>query len=102
MIFQRARHKLRMFRPDYDSADRSVRQIIGFTARLLAKDDDAPKYIKHSQTVTYDKSRHVFGLTWPRKPSAKKAFWWVAEGNMDVIASWQAGVSNVVASAGTL
>jgi len=102
VIFQRARHSSDMFRSRImiPLADQSG-QIIGFTARLLAKDEDAPKYINTPQTVTYDKSRHVFGLHLAKEAIRKAGFVVVAEGNMDVIASWQAGVSNVVASAGT-
>ena len=33
-------------------------QVIGFTARLLADDPQAPKYINTPQTPLYDKSRH--------------------------------------------
>lgn len=102
MIFQRARHSSDMFRgrimiPLADPQGR----VIGFTARLLADEPDAPKYINTPQTVTYDKSRHVFGLHLAKEAIRKESFVVVAEGNLDVIASWQAGVQNIVASAGT-
>jgi DNA primase len=102
VIFQRARHSSDMFRgrvmiPLADQAG----QVIGFTARLLADEPDAPKYINTPQTVTYDKSRQVFGLHLAKEAIRKAGFVVVAEGNMDVIASHQAGVANVVASAGT-
>jgi DNA primase len=102
VVFQRARHSSDMFRgrimiPLADSHG----QVIGFTARLLADEPDAPKYINTPQTVTYDKSRHVFGLHLAKEAVRKEGFVVVAEGNLDVIASWQAGIANVVASAGT-
>lgn len=102
VIFQRARHSSDMFRgrimiPLADPQGR----IIGFTARLLADEPDSPKYINTPQTVTYDKSRHVFGLHLAKEAIRKDGFVVVAEGNLDVIASWQAGVQNIVASAGT-
>jgi DNA primase len=102
VTFQRARHSSDMFRgrimiPLADAAG----QIIGFTARLLADEPDSPKYINTPQTVTYDKSRHVFGLHLAKEAIRKQGFVVVAEGNLDVIASWQAGVQNIVASAGT-
>jgi DNA primase len=75
--------------------------IIGFTARLLADDPNAPKYINTPQTIAYDKSRNVFGLHLAKEAIRKTGFVVVVEGNMDVIASNQAGVVNVVASAGT-
>ena len=40
---------------------------IGFTARILNDDPNAPKYINTPQTVLYDKSRHVFGLTFSQR-----------------------------------
>jgi DNA primase len=75
--------------------------IIGFTARLLEDEPNAPKYINTPQTVVYDKSRNVFGLHFAKEAIRKTGFVVVVEGNMDVIASNQVGVTNVVASAGT-
>ncbi len=75
--------------------------VIGFTARLLADEPDAPKYINTPQTITYDKSRNVFGLHLAKEAIRKTGYVVAVEGNMDVIASHQAGVTNVVASAGT-
>lgn len=76
-------------------------RVIGFTARLLADDPDAPKYINTPQTLLYDKSRHVFGLHFAKESLRKKKYAVIAEGNLDVIASHQAGVRQVVATAGT-
>lgn len=102
VIFQRARHSSDMFRGRIMIPLADVQgQIVGFTARLLADEPDAPKYINTPQTVTYDKSRQVFGLHLAKEAIRKDGFVVVAEGNLDVISSWQAGVSNVVASAGT-
>jgi DNA primase len=76
-------------------------RVIGFTARLLLDDPNAPKYINTPQTLLYDKSRHVFGLHLAKEALRKKKYAVVAEGNLDVIASHQAGVRQVVATAGT-
>lgn len=76
-------------------------RVIGFTARLLANDPNAPKYINTPQTVLYDKSRHVYGLHLAKESIRKTKFVVVAEGNLDVIMSHQAGVRQVVATAGT-
>ena len=75
--------------------------VVGFTARLLADEPDAPKYINTPQTPVYDKSRQVFGLHLAKEAIRKLGFVVAVEGQMDVIASHQAGVNNVVASAGT-
>lgn len=87
----------RVMIPLMDSSGR----VIGFTARLLADDPNAPKYINTPQTLLYDKGRHVFGLHLAKEAIRKNDFAVVVEGNMDVVASHQAAVANVVATAGT-
>jgi DNA primase len=76
-------------------------RVIGFTARELEGDPNAPKYINTPQTVLYDKSRHVYGLHLAKESVRKTKFAVLVEGNLDVIASHQAGVRQVVATAGT-
>ncbi len=76
-------------------------RVIGFTARLLEDAPQAPKYINTPSTQLYDKSRHVFGLHLAKAAIRKQQFVVLAEGNLDVIQSHQAGVSQVVATAGT-
>lgn len=76
-------------------------RVIGFTARLLGSDSHGPKYINTPVTPLYDKSRHVFGLHLAKAAIRESSYVVVVEGNMDVIASNQAGVKQVVATAGT-
>jgi DNA primase len=76
-------------------------RVIGFTARQLDANPDAPKYINTPQSPVYDKSRHVFGLHLAKDAIRKAGYVVVVEGNLDVIASHQAGIENVVATAGT-
>jgi DNA primase len=76
-------------------------RVIGFTARLLEDNANAPKYINTPQTLLYDKSRHVFGLHLAKEALRKAKYAVIAEGNLDVIASHQADVRQVVATAGT-
>ncbi len=77
-------------------------KVIGFTARLLDSEDaNAPKYINTPQTVLYDKSRHIYGLHFAKESIRKSKFAVIVEGNLDVISSHQAGISQVVATAGT-
>ena len=80
-------------------------KVIGFTARLLNDDDPlssgAPKYINTPSTLLYDKSRHVYGLHLAKKAIQTEKFSVLVEGNLDVVSSHQAGVANVVATAGT-
>lgn len=76
-------------------------RVVGFTARLLVDEPQAPKYINTPSTPLYDKSRHVYGLHLAKESIRKSGFAILAEGNLDVIASHQAGVRQVVATAGT-
>lgn len=83
--------------------------IVGFTARLLESNKaaskstgrDAPKYFNTPQTLLYDKGRQVFGLHHAKEAIRKQDMAVLVEGNLDVIASHQAGIANVVAAAGT-
>ena len=77
-------------------------QVIGFTARILGGDDpNAPKYLNTPQTLLYDKSRHVFGLSQAKEAIRTSDYAVIVEGNLDVVSSHQAGVAQVVATAGT-
>ena len=74
---------------------------VGFTARILKDDPQAPKYINTPSTVLYDKGRQLFGMHMAKEHVRKSGYVVVVEGNLDVVASHQAGVKQVVASAGT-
>ncbi|MFZ5364259.1 MAG: DNA primase [Patescibacteria group bacterium] len=79
--------------------------IVGFTARLMPeeekKENAGGKYINTPQTLVYDKSRVIYGLDSAKQEIKKENLTVMVEGNMDVIASHQAGIQNVVASSGT-
>jgi DNA primase len=72
---------------------------IGFTGRVL--DDSQPKYLNTPQTLLYDKSRAIYGLHLAKEAIRKADEVVLVEGNMDVVASHQAGVKQVVAASGT-
>ena len=76
-------------------------QVIGFTGRTLSDDPKAPKYLNTPQTLIYDKSRHVFGLSQAKEAIRKNDHSVIVEGNLDVVASHQVGIKQVVATAGT-
>jgi len=76
-------------------------QVIGFTARILEDDPNAPKYLNTPQTMLYDKGRNVFGLSQAKETIRTKDYAVIVEGNLDVVSSHQVGVTQVVATAGT-
>ncbi len=78
---------------------------VGFTGRVMPeaekKENAGGKYVNTPQTLVYDKSRVIYGLDFAKQEIKKENLAVMVEGNMDVIASHQAGVKNVVASSGT-
>ena len=76
-------------------------QVIGFTGRIIIDDPNAPKYLNTPQTLLYDKSRHVFGLSQAKETIRKSDYSVIVEGNLDVVSSHQVDIKQVVATAGT-
>ena len=74
-------------------------QVIGYTARVL--DGGEPKYLNTPETLLFNKSRFVFGLYQAKEGIRREGFVVIVEGNMDVISSHQAGVTQAVATSGT-
>lgn len=77
----------------------STGQVIGFTGRVTGKGE--PKYLNTPETLLFNKSRFVFGLSQAKEAIRKNGFVVIVEGNMDVISSHQAGVKEAVATSGT-
>ena len=76
-------------------------KIAGFGARLIRKNDKAPKYINTPENEIYVKSKILYGSYFARQAIDKANECLLVEGYTDVIALHQAGVENVVASGGT-
>lgn len=76
-------------------------QVVGFTGRIMKEEDGVGKYLNTSQTLIYNKSLILFNLDRAKHFIKKEKLAVIVEGQMDVIASWKAGVKNVVASSGT-
>ncbi len=74
-------------------------KIVGFTGRVL--DDSLPKYLNTPQTLLFDKGRLLFGLFQAKEAIRKSDEAVIVEGHLDVVASHQAGINQVVASGGT-
>ena len=81
--------------------DRDGVTILGFGSRRLRDDDSSiPKYVNSPATPLFAKNETLYG--WPNLPAiiaAGEAI--VVEGNLDMVACYQAGIHNVVAACGT-
>lgn len=76
--------------------------VVGFTGRVLVETENSGgKYVNTPQSILYDKSRVVFGLNRAKNQIRSEDFAVMVEGQMDVIACHQAGMTNVVATSGT-
>jgi DNA primase len=76
-------------------------KISGFGARLIRKNDKAPKYINTPENEIYVKSKILYGLWFARQAIDKQDECMLVEGYTDVVSLYQAGIENVVASGGT-
>jgi len=74
--------------------------ILGFTGRATS-DEQQPKYLNTPETIIFHKGRILYNLDKARGDIKLEKSTVVVEGQMDVIASYQAGVKNVVATSGT-
>lgn len=77
-------------------------RVVGFGGRALPwGDKDSPKYLNSPETPVFNKSSMLYGFHLARSyiRSAQSAI--IVEGYTDVIAAYQAGFKNVVASLGT-
>ncbi len=71
--------------------------VIGFGGRVL--DDSKPKYLNSGDTPVFKKTKNLFSLNLAKNELKDRLI--LAEGYMDVIAMYQAGFHNVVATLGT-
>lgn len=76
-------------------------KVLGFGARLIRKNDRAPKYINTPENEIYLKSKLLYGMYFARQTIDKLNECLLVEGYTDVISLHQAGIENVVASGGT-
>lgn len=78
--------------------------VIGFGGRIMndAKEVNGykiPKYLNSSETPVFDKGRNLFSLNIAKNSKSPELI--LCEGYMDVISTYQAGVTNIVATLGT-
>ncbi|MGH7841453.1 MAG: DNA primase, partial [Candidatus Binataceae bacterium] len=87
--------RARLMFPIRDAQGRAL----AFGGRVL--DDRLPKYINSPESPLYSKARMVYGLYEARQAIVKADRAIIVEGNLDLIALWQAGFKETVASLGT-
>ncbi|MGC8881028.1 MAG: DNA primase [Minisyncoccia bacterium] len=84
--------------------------VIAFTARIfqgknplktIKNVEEVGKYVNSPQTLIYDKSRTLFGLSRSKKYLTLENSTIVVEGTMDFLLGWQKGIKNIVATCGT-
>ena len=75
-------------------------RVIAFGGRVLDK-EDGPKYLNSPETALFHKGRELYGLWQVRQAHAKIPRLIVVEGYMDVVALFQYGVTQAVATLGT-
>ena len=76
-------------------------KVIGFGARIIGKNDKAPKYINTPENEIYIKSKILYGSYLARQAIDRADECLLVEGYTDVVSLHQAGIENVVASGGT-
>jgi DNA primase len=74
---------------------------IAFGGRILTNDKKLAKYLNSPESEIYHKSNVLYGLFQAKKTIVEKNNCYLVEGYTDVVSLSQAGVENVVASAGT-
>lgn len=93
-VYDKFRNRV-MF-PIHDRRGRTI----AFGGRVLEK-DDGPKYLNSPETPLFHKGRELYGLWQVRQANQKIERLIVVEGYMDVIALFQHGIAQAVATLGT-
>ena len=75
-------------------------RVIGFSARIIVKDDNSPKYVNSPETPIFHKGSILYGLAQARDSIRRNKFAIVCEGQLDTIALHRAGLDMAVAPQG--
>ncbi len=89
------RFRDRVIFPIFDNG----RRVAGFGGRTM--DDQIPKYLNSPETPIFNKRRILYGIDKVRPAARKAGVIFVVEGYFDMLALWQVGIENVVATLGT-
>lgn len=74
---------------------------IGFAGRVFQGQENISKYINTRETIVYHKGLTFFGLNSAKEAIKKEGQAILMEGELDVISSFQEGITNTVAVKGT-
>src|SRR6266571_2245322 len=77
-----------------------VGEVIAFSGRLLESDPQVAKYLNSPETPLFQKGRVLFGLHKTKRALIEANCAIVCEGQLDLIALFEAGIKNVVAPPG--
>lgn len=75
--------------------------IIAYSGRQLREDPNSGKYINSPETPLFTKSKVFFALDKARRSMTKDKFALLCEGQIDVIACHENGITNAIATLGT-
>lgn len=89
------RFRNRIMFPIWDHQGR----VVGFGGRTLG--EDTPKYLNSPEGEFFNKGQLLYGLHIARKGIREQGYAVIMEGYMDVVSTFQQGVTNAVASLGT-
>jgi DNA primase len=76
-------------------------EVVAFSGRILNDSDKEAKYVNSPETPIFSKGRVLFGLDKSKRSLIEAGSAIVLEGQIDLIASFEHGVRNVVAPQGT-
>jgi len=76
-------------------------RVVAFSGRSMSNHPDSPKYINSPETEIYKKGQTLYALNLAMDEMRRSKTVYLAEGNLDVIAMFQAGITNTVAPLGT-
>ena len=76
-------------------------RVVAFAGRVLDPNEKGGKYINSPESIIYNKSRILYGLSFAKDEIRRLNKAIIVEGYMDLISLYQNGVKNVVAVSGT-
>lgn len=91
------RFRGRVMFPITDASSR----VIGFSGRIIQEDPQSAKYLNSPETILFKKSELLYGIDKAKDAIRTKGYSILVEGQLDLILSHQAGITNTVASSGT-